>query len=243
MTELTAPRVDYNLTTKTNSYNLTAHATDYRLTTMYDAVATVNAGTLPVIPEQSGLLLRETQSEILLSGVSTTAYTELGSGVDLILKFGQPFLAVTGGNAWKATANLKKTGSPTGNATFQLYPYNNSTGVVGSLLATSSNLDVSTLTTSKASYSVYFPSGQNYKLENNVWYFIALCYSGGDVDNNVGLYQVGISPCVAQKILYGSTDWTPSSIFKPDINFYSSGERIEYILLESGDKIILDGTR
>lgn len=42
MTELTASRIDYNLTTKTNDYTLSASKMDYMLTTIYTATATSN---------------------------------------------------------------------------------------------------------------------------------------------------------------------------------------------------------
>jgi len=103
---------------------------------------------------------------------------------------GQSF--AVGSNAMrlvKATASLKKVGSPTGNLVAKLYAHTGTFGSsgtpTGSALATSVNLDVSKLTTSYASTQVAFTT--NYLMSASTNYFIVFEYSGGNASNYVDI--------------------------------------------------------
>jgi len=85
----------------------------------------------------------------------------------------------------KAFFRVKKSGSPTGNAVARVYAHTGTFGSSGTpngaTLATSLNLDVSTLTTSYAVKEFYFSTPFEAVAATN--YFIAIEYSGGDVSN------------------------------------------------------------
>lgn len=91
----------------------------------------------------------------------------------------------------RAVFYLKKVGSPTGNVVAKLYAHSGSLGTTsvptGAALATSNNVDVSTLTGTLALTNFVFASPW-YQFTANTNYVIALEYSGGDASNYV---QVG----------------------------------------------------
>jgi hypothetical protein len=90
-------------------------------------------------------------------------------------------------NLTRVIARLKKVGSPTGNLTVSLYAITGSFGSTstptGAALATSVNLDVSTLTTSYLQKEIAFTTQYNMAASTN--YFISFEYSGGDGSNYV----------------------------------------------------------
>ena len=248
MTELTAPKADYNLTTKVNSYSLTAHKQDYQLTTMFNSKATANAGAQIVQPEQSGFLLRAEQDSLVYSYPSS--YQDETVLLDSLasVKYAHSFMAKAG-NLLYVDFYLKKYGSPTGNATAVLYSHTGTFGGVSSpvtALATSSNYDVSGLTTSFAVTRLTFPEGQNYPLENGAYYFISLEYSGGNATNYLiaGVdYTAPVAPGIPKYAWYSTpTVWTG---FSSDLIYYiyASGTRSNFVLTSGGDKIILSATR
>jgi hypothetical protein len=84
---------------------------------------------------------------------------------------------------------LKKTGSPTGNATVKIYAHSGTLGTssvpTGAALATSNAFDVSTLTTSYQWIDFYFPESDWYNFAAATNYVLSLEYSGGDASNYV----------------------------------------------------------
>ncbi len=90
-------------------------------------------------------------------------------------------------NLTRVIAKLKKVGSPTGNLTAKLYAITGSFGSTatptGAALATSVNLDVTTLTTSYLEKEIAFTTQFTMLASTN--YFIAFEYTGGDVSNYV----------------------------------------------------------
>lgn len=91
---------------------------------------------------------------------------------------------------------LRKDGSPTGNIFAELYAGTGTLGTncvgTGSALATSANVDVSTLTTSAA--MIEFEFDGSYEMVAGTDYVIMLTYSGGDVSNFVRMYRDASSP-------------------------------------------------
>jgi hypothetical protein len=90
---------------------------------------------------------------------------------------------------------LAKYGSPTGNITASLYAhtgtYGTSSKPTGGALATSDNIDVSTLTTSLQLITFTFSTPY---LMSATYFCIELEYTGGDVDNQVLLGYDNTSP-------------------------------------------------
>lgn len=89
---------------------------------------------------------------------------------------------------------LRKFNSPTGNATFALRAT-----AAGPDLATAT-IDVSTLTTAKAQYTLTF--SPNIWIASGSVMFIVARYSGGDATNNIGWFSVGTNPYA------GGSSWT-----------------------------------
>ena len=108
---------------------------------------------------------------------------------------GQSFASGAGGVVTTAQFFLKKTGSPTGNAVAKLYAISGSYGSTsiptGAAMATSDNLDVSTLTTLYQQISFTFSTP--YTLTASTNYAVTIEYTGGDVSNyvSVGLTTAG----------------------------------------------------
>lgn len=91
---------------------------------------------------------------------------------------------------------LRKVGSPTGNAVVKLYAHSGTFGSssvpTGAALATSKNLDVSSLGTSYAVKKIDFDDSEFYTLVNATKYCIAIEYSGGDSSNRLEVgYDAG----------------------------------------------------
>lgn len=104
---------------------------------------------------------------------------------------GQSFTPSASGNLKSVGFYLSKTGAPTGNAVAKLYAHSGtygSTGVpTGTALATSTNFDVSTLTTTQT--VIYFTFPTTYALVSGTNYVVTVEYSGGTSANciNAGL--------------------------------------------------------
>lgn len=81
----------------------------------------------------------------------------------------------------QVTVWLKKTGSPTGNATVEIYSDDSG---VNALLATSDAVDVSTLTTNFVQTDFAFSAG-DVSMTPETAYYAVVSYSGGDADNNI----------------------------------------------------------
>lgn len=82
-----------------------------------------------------------------------------------------------------AEFRLLKTFSPTGNAVAKIYSDNG--GEPGTILATSDNFDVSTLTGSYSFVEFSFSGAQRITLSPNTLYHVSVEYSNGDTSNYV----------------------------------------------------------
>lgn len=121
---------------------------------------------------------------------------------------------------------LRKVGSPTGNATAKLYAHTGTFGTdgkpTGSVLATSGNLDVTTLSTSYALITFTFASP--YTPTNGTKYVIVLSWDGGtnDANNDIQLGADFTSPSHGGNYSrYVSSAWT--GLNNIDICFYVYG--------------------
>lgn len=130
-------------------------------------------------------------------GTNTTdSYSESNQNSTLqmlpggITAIGQSFTG-SANKLYQCKFYLKKTGSPTGDATAKLYAHSGTFGVdgvpTGSALATSSTFDVSTLTTSYALVTLSFTEVNQFKMIDGNNYFIVLEYSTDSGSVDVGL--------------------------------------------------------
>jgi hypothetical protein len=90
--------------------------------------------------------------------------------------------------------NLAKVGSPGGNVTASLYAHSGTYGTsslpTGSPLATSDNVDVSTLSTSQTNQTFNFSGANRYTLVSGTQYVIVVDFAGGDSSNYVRVGEV-----------------------------------------------------
>ena len=103
-----------------------------------------------------------------------------------ITKDGQTFLG-DGRTLDNCKFLFKKRISPAGNAVVKIYAHSGTFGIdgvpTGSALATSENLDVSTLTTNFQLVTLNFIGANRIVLANGTPYCISVEYSGGDISN------------------------------------------------------------
>lgn len=116
----------------------------------------------------------------------------------------------------RAKFQLKKVGSPTGNIVAKLYAHSGTLGTssipTGAALATSTNVDVSTLTTSYAIIDFVFNESNWFQFVANTNYVIALEYSGGDVSNYVHVgYDASTPGHAGNKSTQAASTWTAQS--------------------------------
>lgn len=117
---------------------------------------------------------------------------------------------------------LKKIGSPTGNAVAKLYTHSGVYGtssLPGTLLATSDNFDVSTLTSSKILYNFVFSGVERVDLAAG-YYVLSIEYAGGDAGNYVTVADDEIASTHSGKAAYKMPDWHS---FNGDLVFYVYG--------------------
>lgn len=110
---------------------------------------------------------------------------------------------------------VKKYGSPTGNATIRVYAGNGTT-----ILAESSGLDVSTLTTSYVNKT--FVLSSNATLEANSR--VVIYYSGGDSSNyiNIGVGDVGGAGSNTSSASWNGSSWVSPTTRDTKMTFDSS---------------------
>jgi hypothetical protein len=129
-----------------------------------------------------------------LARAATADYFCADTGSDFVVGngtiAGQAQSFANGANAQylvRARVSLKKVGSPTGNLTVTLHAHSGTYGTssvpTGAALATSGNLDVSTLTTAYQTIELAFATP--YELEASTNYVLAVNYSNGDGSNYV----------------------------------------------------------
>lgn len=124
---------------------------------------------------------------------------------------------------------LAKRGTVTGNAVVKIYAHTGtygSTGVpTGSALATSENIDVSTLSTGMALTTFTFTGANRITIEAGTKYFWTLYYTNGtDVSNCVVLGGDDVAPSHAGNSTYDESGWVAQS----------SKDRIFYVDTMSG---------
>jgi len=135
----------------------------------------------------------------------------------------------SGGNAYKVSQSftgngatlgsavfyLKKLGSPTGNATAEIYAHSGSFGTssvpTGAALATSDSLDISTLTTTQTLTTLNFTGGNQIVLTNGTKYCVVFTSNNGDLSNNVVLGVDTISPTHGGNDATYVASWTAHS--------------------------------
>jgi hypothetical protein len=121
------------------------------------------------------------------------------------------------------TFYLRKYGNPTGNAVAKIYTHSGVYGtssVPGTLLATSDNFDVSTLTTSETLINFTFSGAEKIVLGNGVYYILTIeYYDGLNYFDIIGLAEDTSEPSADGNVCsLSSTNWSPYS--GDDLCFY-----------------------
>lgn len=144
-----------------------------------------------------------------------------------VISIGQSFQNVVPVVLQSCKFYLKKLGAPTGNMTAQLYA---STGVLGSTskptgsaLATSQNVDVSTLTTGFQLINFNFIGINGLTLSALTNYVIVVTYNGGDGSNNVIVGLDGSSPSHAGNESTSGDNISWTAFAGSDVCFYIYG--------------------
>lgn len=140
---------------------------------------------------------------------------------------GQSFQTTSATTLDSCKFNLKKIGSPTGNATAALYSHTGtygSTGTPDTLLATSDNFDVSSLSTSYDLITFDFSGVNRVELSASTDYFITVLYEDGITDNclqmagsNIKGHSGNGAQLVTETSMWGSQGFW-------DFGFYIYGE-------------------
>lgn len=86
-------------------------------------------------------------------------------------RWGQSFLCGTTGTLDSISISLSKSGSPTGNLKIELFA-GDATSPTGSVLSTSANLDVSTVSASQTEYTLAFSN--NYTMTSGTRYWLVI---------------------------------------------------------------------
>lgn len=149
--------------------------------------------------------------------VDSYAETEVDAGTNLsdgtATVKGQSFTGLTGKILY-CKFYLKKSGNPTGNAVAKLYAHTGTYGTSGlpdgAALATSDNLDVSTLGAAYALTTLTFTGAQQYSMSGGTYYVIVLEYSAGDGSNYVIMGCDTGSPTHVGNGVYYDTQWRVS---------------------------------
>jgi hypothetical protein len=122
---------------------------------------------------------------------------------------------------------LKKTGLPTGNITAKLYAhsgtYGSSSVPTGVALATSDNVDVSTLSTSIGLINFTFTGANQYTTTGGTYYCIVVEYTGGDAGKYISFGTDNSSPTHGGNTGYFVSP-TYTAISGSDACFYIFGE-------------------
>lgn len=191
---------------------------------LIDAVSGTDAGFVNVTGD---LMTMDTYNESNVSVDGT-----VGDGT--VNAVGQSFTADYTGNLYSVKWYVKKTGSPTGNAVAKLYTHSGTYGTssvpTGAALSTSSNFDVSTLTTSYQLIQFTFPNG--YSLVKGGNYVVTLEYTG-NASNFLYMGNDDTSPSHDGNLCYNNGSWnadnTSDFVFYVLSNEpYPSGNQITY---------------
>jgi hypothetical protein len=169
----------------------------------------------------NGLTFSGNDADILLSDETDVAGnypsalgdTDQTVGNGTIDALGQSFTG-NGETIAKAVFQLKKTGTPTGNAVAKIYAHSGTYGTssvpTGAALATSLNFNVATLTGTYAAAEFLFED--NVTLTNATNYVLVLEYTGGDGTNYVQAHSDTSAPTHPGNFSsFNGTTWTAAS--------------------------------
>lgn len=173
-------------------------------------------------PSQPAKLVRLLDPVAQTGFVTADSYSETSQDSDAALQdtvgadlsaIGQSFIG-NDGALLKCTFYLKKSGAPTGNAVAKVYAHAGTFGATsiptGTPLATSSPVDVSSLTTSHVLTGFSFTGANQIILASGTPYVVVLEYSGGSGGNVV---QAGIdisAPTHGGNLsTFGGGTWSP----------------------------------
>src|ERR1035437_2621786 len=152
----------------------------------------------------------------------SNSYT-LYSGAKLYV--GQSFTNISPITLDSGKFYLKKSGTPTGNATLQIWSHAGTfgNGYPASLLATSGNFDVSTLTTAYGLITFSFSGANRITLSANTNYCVVINYSGGNSSNYLVVGTDNVTHLAPGNVSYSynGTSWGTSS--GEDVCFYVYG--------------------
>lgn len=128
------------------------------------------------------------KSSVTDSYSESNADTTVKLFVGDVIRYGQSFTATHTGLLETCRFSLSKLGTPTGNVTAKLYAHTGTLGTsstpTGGALATSGNLDISTLTTSQVLTTLTFTTTNRVELTAGTNYTIEVLYNaGGDTSN------------------------------------------------------------
>lgn len=113
--------------------------------------------------------------------------------------------------------NLRRVGSPTGNAVVKVYAHSGTYGTssigTGSPLATSDNLDVSTITNANntTNYVIPFSGANRITLVQGTYYVFVIEFTGGDASNYVRTFLDNTSPSYSGNYAYYNGSWNAVS--------------------------------
>jgi len=163
-----------------------------------------------------------------------------------IVGVGQSFTsnAAPGNVLLNAQFYMQKTNLPTGNAVAKVYAVAGTDGTdaipTGAALATSGNLDVSTLTGSLVLKTFTFTGANQIELRRGIVYFVTVEYSGGNGTDNIQVGYDNSTPTHAGNYadLTGST-WTAAA---KDVCFYVNVTPLDWPLPGAGIYTVRNGS-
>jgi len=137
---------------------------------------------------------------------------------------GQSFTG-DGNPAYTCMFIIRKVLNPTGNAVAKIYAHTGTFGTTGiptgSALATSDNIDVSTLSINPT--EIVFNFSTAFTTVNTTNYFVTVEYSGGDASNNIDVQYDGTSPSHGgNTAVLDAGSWTANSTRDHTFNVLSS---------------------
>lgn len=167
------------------------------------------------------------------SETNTDSGDTLGEGTNT--KKGQSF---TGNDGYLDSAifYIKKIGSPTGTATVSIFAHTGTFGSssrgTGSALATSNQIDISSLTTSYQLITFYFSDSNKILLSNSTHYVAVVEYSGGNASNYIALGVDTTSPTHNGNRVRYTTSWDYNGSW--DIPFYIKSQEYNGFVMSAG---------
>jgi hypothetical protein len=164
--------------------------------------------------------LVDSYSETNVNTYYNIGYTNTGVG--------QTFTGMALGSTI-AKAYLRLHGSPTGNIVAKIYAITGSYGSTavptGSALATSSNVDVTSIGASAGLITFTFPTP--YTIAGATNYALTFEYSGGDANNYVEIGIDNSTPSHDGNLVYNDGSW--KAVAGQDVAFYIYGGRFEML--------------